>query len=134
MGAAAAVVVIVAGGWGGTPHAQPLRLPALALQDNKQHLRSGQVTAFLHFARRYRACARRHGLSLDPPEVGRDEVLISGRGGRPITLRHFLHTAACTLALGNPPPFSAFVLAKDDKHLHLYLPRTCRLPVHQVEQ
>jgi hypothetical protein len=40
----------------------------------------------------------------------------------------FRRQLPCFRELGEPPPFSALALTAD-RRFHLYLPRTCRLPV-----
>ena len=128
LGAALAVLVIASGAWPPASRATPLRLPRLALRDNKQHLSRAEMTTFLHWARRYRACAVRHGLALDPATVGENEVLITGPDRSRIREPEFRRQLPCFRELGNPPPFAALALMPD-RWLHLYRPRTCRLPV-----
>jgi hypothetical protein len=121
--------VIATGAWPPSSRATPLQLPRLALRDNKQHLSGAELTALLHWARSYRACAGRHGVTLDPPTTGKDEVLLAGRGGSRISESQVRRQFLCTRELGEPPAFSAFVLLRADRRFHLYHPRTCRLPV-----
>lgn len=128
LGAAVAALVIASGAWPPSSRATPLRLPRLSLRENKQHLSSAEMTKLLRWARRYRACAVRHGVLLDAPIRGENEVLITGRGGRRISGRLFRPRFPCFSELGAPPAFSALALMAD-RRLHLYLPRTCRLPV-----
>ena len=128
LGAALAALVIASGAWPPSSRATPLQLPPLSLRDNKQHLSAAQMAMLLRWARRYRACAVRHGAELAAPTRGENEVLITGRGGGRISGAQFRRQVACFRELGEPPPFSAFALMPD-RRLHLYLPRTCRLPV-----
>jgi hypothetical protein len=128
LGAALAAVVIASGAWPPSSRATPLRLPRLSLRDNKQHVSGAEMTTLLHWARRYRACAVRHGLPLDAPTRGENEVLITGHGGSRISGSQFRRQLPCFRELGEPPAFSAFALMAD-RRFHLYLPRTCRLPV-----
>jgi hypothetical protein len=128
LGAALAALVIASGAWPPSSRATPLQLPRLSLRDNKQHLSGAEMTTLLHWARRYRACAVRHGAELAEPIRGENEVLITGRAGRRISGRQFRRQLSCFRELGVPPPFSAFALMPD-RRFHLYLPRTCRLPV-----
>jgi hypothetical protein len=128
LGAALAALVIATGAWPPSSQATPLQLPRLSLRDNKQHLSGAEMATLLQWARRYRACAVRHGVLLDSPTGGENEVLLTGRGGARITGPQFRREAPCIGELGEPPPFSAFALMTD-RRLHLYLPRTCRLPV-----
>src|SRR5436305_5115236 len=78
LGAALAALAIATGAWPPSSRATPLRLPPLALRDNKQHLSHAEVATLLIWARRYWACAVRHGLPLDPPAPGENEVLVTG--------------------------------------------------------
>jgi hypothetical protein len=128
LGAALAALVIATGAWPPSSRATPLQLPRLPLRDNKQHLSSAEMTTLLRWARRYRACAVRHGASLDEPTRGEDEVLIIGHAGSWISGRQFRRQLPCFRELGEPPAFSALALMRDGR-FHLYLPRTCRLPV-----
>jgi hypothetical protein len=128
LGAALAALVIASGLWPPASRATPLKLPRLSLRDNKQHLSSAEMTTLLRWARRYRACAVRHGVELDPAIVGENEVLISGRGQSRIRELAFRRQLPCFRELGDPPAFTAFALMTD-RRLHLYRPRTCRLPV-----
>jgi hypothetical protein len=98
------------------------------LRDNKQHVSGAEMATFLHWARRYRACAVRHGVALDPPTAGENEVLITGHDRSRIRRDQFRRQLPCFRELGVPPPFAAFALMPD-RWLHLYRPRTCRLPV-----
>jgi hypothetical protein len=128
LGAALAALVIASGTWPPSSRATPLQLPRLSLSDNKQHLSSAEMTTLLHWARRYRACAVRHGASLAAPTRGENEVLIAGRGGSRISGLQFRRQFPCFREMGEPPAFSALALMAD-RRFHLYLPRTCRLPV-----
>jgi hypothetical protein len=128
LGAALAALVIASGAWPPSSRATPLQLQRLPLRDNKQHLSGAETTTLLRWARRYRACAVRHGASLDVPTRGENEVLITGRGGSRISAAQVRRQRPCFRELGEPPPFSAFALMRD-RRFHLYLPRTCRLPV-----
>ena len=128
LGAALAALVIASGAWPPSSRATPLQLPSLSLRDNKQQLSGTEMMTLLRWAGRYRACAVHHGVALDKPTKGENEVLITGRGGARITGAQFRREAPCLRELGEPPPFSAFALMTD-RRLHLYLPRTCRLPV-----
>jgi hypothetical protein len=128
LGAASAALVIASGAWPPSSRATPLQLPRLSLRDNKQHLSGAETTTLLRWARRYRACAVRHGASLDAPTKGENEVLITGRGGSRISESQMRRQLPCFRELGEPPAFSAFALMRD-RLFHLYLPRTCRLPV-----
>jgi hypothetical protein len=128
LGAALAALLIASGAWPPSSRATPLQLPPLSSRDNKQDLSRAEMTTLLQWARRYRACAVRHGVSLSEPTKGENEILITGRGGARITGPQFRREAPCPRELGEPPPFSAFALMRD-RRLHLYLPRTCRLPV-----
>jgi hypothetical protein len=128
LGAALAALVIASGAWPPSSRATPLRLPRLSLQDNKQHLSGTKMTTLLRWARRYRACAVRHGALLDVPTRGENEVLITGRGGSRISGSQFRRQFPCFGEMGEPPAFSALALTAD-RRFHLYLPRTCRLPV-----
>lgn len=129
VGAAVAAVVIATGVWPPSAHAIPLRLPQLSLHDNKQHLSRAELATLLGWARRYRACAVGHGLQLDRPARGVDEIVIAGPHGSKITPREFRRALLpCDSEIGVPPPSSAFALMRD-RWLHLYRPRTCRLPV-----
>ena len=128
LGAALAVLVIASGAWPPSSRATPLQLPPLSLRDNKQHLSRVEMTTLLRWAERYRACAVRHGVPLDPPTRGENEVLITGRAGRRISGVQFRQLFSCDDEMGEPPAFSALALMAD-RRFHLYLPRTCRLPV-----
>ena len=128
VGAGLAVLVIASGAWPPSSRATPLQLPRLSLHDNKQHVSGAEMTTLLHWARRYRACAVRHGASLDPPTRGENEVLITGRGGSRMSGRQFRRQFPCFREMGEPPAFSALALMADGR-FHLYFPRTCRLPV-----
>jgi hypothetical protein len=128
LGAALAALVIASGAWPPSSRATPLQLPPLALRDNKQHLSSVEMTTLLRWARRYRACAVHHGVSLDAPTEGENEILITGRGGSRISGPQFRRLFPCSREMGEPPAFSALALTADGR-FHLYLPRTCRLPV-----
>jgi hypothetical protein len=128
LGAALAALVIASGLWPPTSRATPLQLPRLSLQDNKQHLSSAELTTLLRWARRYRACAGRHGVALGPATVGENEVLVTALGRSRIRERQFRRQFPCWRELGDPPAFSAFALMSDGR-FHLYRPRTCRLPV-----
>lgn len=128
LGAALAAVVIASGAWPPSSRATPLQLPRLSLRDNKQHLSGAEMTKLLHWARRYRACAGRHGVPLEEPTRGENEVVITGRGGSRISGSQFRRQFPCVREMGEPPAFSAFALTRD-RRLHLYLTRTCRLPV-----
>jgi hypothetical protein len=128
LGAALAALVIASGAWPPSSRATPLQLPPLSLRDNKQDLSSVEMTTLLRWARRYRACAVRHGASLDPPKSGDNEVLITGRGGSRISGSQLRRQVPCFRELGEPPAFSALVMMAD-RRFHLFLPRTCRLPV-----
>jgi len=70
LGAALAALVIASGAWPPSSRATPLQLRRLSLRDNKQHLSAAEMTTLLHWARRYRACAVRHGAPLDVPTRG----------------------------------------------------------------
>jgi hypothetical protein len=128
LGGALAALVIAGGAWPPSSRATPLQLPRLSLRDNKQHLSSAEMTTLLQRARRYRACAVRHGASLDAPTRGENEVLISGRGGSRISGSQFRRRFPCLREMVEPPAFSALALTAD-RRFHLYLPRTCRLPL-----
>jgi hypothetical protein len=128
LGAALAALVIASGAWPPSSPATPLQLPRLSLRDNKQHLSAAETTTLLHWARRYRACAVRHGALLDAPTRGENEVLITGRGGSPMSGPQFRRQFPCVRKIGEPPAFSALALTAD-RRFHLYLPRTCRLPI-----
>jgi hypothetical protein len=128
IGAGLAVVVIARGSWPPASQAEPLRLATLAFRDNKQHLSRAETAKLLRWANRYRSCAARHGVLLGPVTAGRDEVVIAGRRHTKIRQPDFRRQLPCVRELGDPPPFSAFVLMSD-RFLHLYRPRTCRLPV-----
>jgi hypothetical protein len=128
LGAALAALVIASGAWPPSSRATPLRLPRLSVADNKQHVSDAEMTTLLHWARRYRACAVRHGALLAAPARGENEVLITGRGGSRISGSQFRRQLPCLRELGVPPAFSALALTAD-RRFHLYLPRTCRLPV-----
>jgi hypothetical protein len=133
LGGALAALVIAGGAWPPSSRATPLQLPRLSLRDNKQHLSGAEMTTLLQWARRYRACAVRHGASLDAPTRGENEVLISGRGGSRISGSQFRRQFPCLREMGEPPAFSALALTAD-RRLHLYLPRTCRLPLVRPAQ
>jgi hypothetical protein len=105
----------------------------LSLRDNKQHLSGAQMTTLLDWARRYRACAVRHRVPLDAPTRGENEILITGLGGSRISGSQFRRQFPCSREMGEPPAFSALVLTAD-RRIHLYLPRTCRLPVVKPAQ
>jgi hypothetical protein len=128
LGAALAALVIASGAWPPESRGTPLRLPRLSLHDNKQHLSAAEMTTLLRWAQRFRACAIRNGVPLDPAVAGENEVLIKGRGGSQIGMRQF-RRIACYRDLAEPPAFSALALSADDRWFHLYRPRTCRLPV-----
>ena len=129
VGVAVAALVIISGLWPPSSHATPLRLPPLPLRDNKRHLSSAEIATLLQWARRYRACAVRNGLRLDPPTRGANEILITRPGRSRIGPRDFRRSLLpCDSAVGTPPRDSAIALMAD-RWLHLYLPRTCRLPV-----
>jgi hypothetical protein len=128
LGALAAAAVIAAGAWPPSSRATPLQLPRLALRDNKQPLSGAEMATLLRWAVRYRACAVRHGLALDPPIAGENEVLITGHDRSRIRPDQFRRQLPCSRELGVPPPFSALALMPD-RWVHLYRPRTCRLPV-----
>jgi hypothetical protein len=128
LGAALAALVIATGAWPPSSRATPLQLPRLSLRENKQPLSGAEMTTLLHWARRYRACAVRHGAPLDAPTKGENEVLITGRGGSRISGPQLRRQLPCFRELGEPPPFSALAMMRD-RRFHLYLPRTCRLPV-----
>jgi hypothetical protein len=128
LGAALAASVIASGAWPPSSRATPLQLPRLSLRENRQHLSGDEMTTLLHWARRYRACAARHGVPLDPPTRGENEVLITGRGGSQISGSQFRRQFPCSHEMREPPAFSALALTAD-RRFHLYLPRTCRLPV-----
>ena len=128
LGAALAALLIASGAWPPSSNATPLQLPPLSLRDNKQHLSSTEMSTLLDWARRYRACAVRHGAGLDAPTRGENEVLITGRGGSRISGSQFRRQLPCLREMGEPPAFSALAL-RADRRFHLYLPRTCRLPV-----
>jgi hypothetical protein len=128
-GAALAALVIATGVWPPSSHAQPLRLPRLSFRDNKQHLSARETATLLRWAHKYRACAMRHGLPLAPPVRGTNEIVITGADRSRISPRAFRRVVLpCDSELGVPPPASAFAL-RPDRWLHLYLPRTCLLPV-----
>jgi hypothetical protein len=127
LGAALAALVIASGAWPPESRGTPLQLPRLSLRDNKQHLSAAEMTTLLRWARRFRACAIRRGVLLDPAVAGENEVLIKGRGGSRIGKRQF-RRIACFREMAEPPAFSALVLTADG-WFHLYRPRTCRLPV-----
>ena len=133
LGAASAAVVIASGAWPPSSSATPLQLPRLSLRDNKQQLSGAEMRTLLIWARRYRACATRHGVALDPVVAGKNEVLITGRGRSRIRKGEFRRQLPCFRELGAPPVFSALALMRDRK-LHLYRPRTCRLPVVRSPQ
>ena len=133
LGAALAALVIATGAWPPSSRATPLQLPRLPLRDNKQHLSPAEMNMLLHWARRYRACAVRHGAPLDAPAVGENEVLITGRGGSQISGSQFHRQFPCVREMGEPPAFSALVLTAEGR-FHLYLPQTCRLPVVEPAQ
>jgi hypothetical protein len=128
LGAALAALLIASGAWPPESQGTPLQLPRLSLRDNKQHLSAAEMTTLLRWARRYRACALRHGAALDAPTMGDNEVLITGRGGSRISAAQVRGQFPCTREMGEPPAFSALALTAD-RRFHLYLPRTCRLPV-----
>jgi hypothetical protein len=128
LGAALAALVIASGAWPPSSRATPLQLPPLSLRDNKQHLSSAELTTLLHWARRFRACAVRHGALLASPTEGENEILITGRGRSRISGSQFRRLFPCSREMGEPPVFSALALMVD-RRFHLYLPRTCRLPV-----
>ncbi len=128
LGAALAAAVIAGGAWPPSSRATPLQLPRLSVRDNKQHLSGAEMITLLHWARRYRACAVRHGVRLDPPTRGENEVLITGPNGSRISKSQIRRTFPCSREISEPPAFSALVLTAD-RLFHLYLPRTCRLPV-----
>jgi hypothetical protein len=128
LGAVFAALVIVGGAGPPSSQATPLQLPRLSLQDNKRHISGAEMNTLLHWARRYRACAVRHGAPLDAPTRGDDEVLITGIGGSRISESQVRRQFPCDRQLGEPPAFSALVLTAD-RRFHLFLPRTCRLPV-----
>ena len=112
----------------------PLRLPPLPLRDNKQHLSGAEMATLLRWARRYRGCAVRHGLRLDRPASGADEIVITGRDRSKIAARQLGRSLLpCDTEVGEPPPASALVLTADG-WLHLYRPRTCRLPLVRSAQ
>jgi hypothetical protein len=83
----------------------------------------------MRWARLYRSCAVRHGVALAAPTAGRDEVVMTGPGGSRIRFGQLRRSFSCDRELGEPPRFSAFALLNSDHLLHLYRPRTCRLPV-----
>jgi hypothetical protein len=128
LGAALAALVIATGAWPPASHATPLQLPRLSLGDNKQHLSHGELKTLLQWARRFRACAVRHGADLAAATVGENEILITGRRRSKISERQLRRQRPCMFEMGDPPPFSALALMRD-RRLHLYRPRTCRLPV-----
>ncbi len=133
LGAALAALVIASGAWPPSSRATPLQLPRLSLRDNKQHLSGAEMTTLLRWARRYRACAVRHRVPLDVPTRGENEILITGLGGSRISGSQSRRLFPCSDEMGEPPPFSALTLTAD-RRLHLYLPRTCRLPVVRPAQ
>jgi hypothetical protein len=128
LGAALAALAIASGTWPPSSRATPLQLPRLSLRDNKQHVSGAEMTTLLQWARRWRACAVHHGVPLDAPTRGENEVLITGLGGRRISESQFRRQLPCSRVMGEPPAFSALALTAD-RRFHLYLPRTCRLPV-----
>jgi hypothetical protein len=128
VGAALAALVIASGAWPPSSRATPLQLPRLSLRDNKQHLSGAEMSTLLGWARRYRACAVRHGVPLAAPTRGENEVLITGDGGSRISEPQVRRQFPCVREMGEPPAFSALALTAD-RRFHLYLPRTCRLPV-----
>jgi hypothetical protein len=129
VGVAVAALVITSGLWPPSSRAVPLRLRPLPLRDNKQHLASGEIATLLRWARRYRACAIHNGLQLDPPITGANEIVITGPGRSRISPRESRRALLpCDSEVDTPPPHSAMALMAD-RWLHLYLPRTCRLPV-----
>jgi hypothetical protein len=128
VGAACAVGMIVGLGWPSAPHATPLEPPRLSARENKQHLSGGQLAALFAWASRYRSCAERRGVALAAPTVGENEVVLTGRAGRKITQRQFRRALPCALELGAPPQLADFSLMAD-RHLHLFKPRACLLPV-----
>jgi hypothetical protein len=127
--AALAAVVIATGTWPPSTHATPLRLPPLPLRDNKQRLSAAATSELLKWARTYQRCAVRRGIALDAPVVGHDEIVITGRRRSKVPPGAMQRAFSCTRQTGDPPPFSAFALLNTDHLLHLYRPRTCRLPV-----
>jgi hypothetical protein len=127
LGAALAALLIASGAWPPASRATPLELPRLSLRDNKQHLSGAEMTTLLLWARRFRACAIRRGVLLDPAVAGENEVLIKGHGGSRIGKGQF-RRIVCFREMTEPPVFSALVLTADG-WFHLYRPRTCRLPV-----
>ena len=129
LGAGLAALVIATGTWPATTHATPLRLAPIPLRDNKQHLSAAAMTELLRWARRYRSCAVRRGIAFAAPTAGRDDVVLTGPGGSRIRLGQLQRAFSCTRETGDPPKFSAFALLNSDHWLHLYRPRTCRLPV-----
>ncbi len=100
-GAAAALLVIAAFDWPAAPRATAVQLPKASLKTNKQPLSQAEAATLLRWAARYRSC---------------------------VGLREFDRGLNCAVELGDPPPFTSFVLAPD-KRVHLYRPRTCLLPV-----
>jgi hypothetical protein len=127
-GAAAAVLVIAVFDWPAAPRATAVQLPKASLKTNKQPLSQAQAATLLRWAARYRSCAGRRGLRLAPPKLGEDEVLLAATHSARIERRELERGLSCAGELGDPPPFTSFVLARD-RRLHLYKPRTCLLPV-----
>jgi len=127
-GAAAALLVIAAFDWPAAPRATAVQLPKASLKTNKQPLSQAEAATLLRWAARYRSCVSKRGLRLAPPKLGEDEVLLAATNSAPIGLREFDRGLNCAVELGDPPPFTSFVLAPD-KRVHLYRPRTCLLPV-----
>jgi hypothetical protein len=127
-GAGLAALVLATGIWPPESGAKPLRLPPLALRDNKQRLSAAETATLLRWASRFHTCAVRRGAALDPPTVGENEIVVTGPHGAHIGRAAARRSLACSLEVGTPPRFSALVLARD-RVFHLYRPRTCRLPV-----
>ncbi|MDQ3865410.1 MAG: hypothetical protein M3304_01075, partial [Actinomycetota bacterium] len=102
------------------------------LKENKQPLTDAQMTALLHWAREFRACAKSHDVALARPKRGVDEVTMTSADGADVTASQFRQAFPCTAEVGEPPQFAAFSLARD-RHFHVYAPRACLLPVTEKD-
>lgn len=128
VGAGLGALVLATGIWPPDSGATPLRLPPLALRDNKQRLSAAETATLLRWATRFYACAVRRGAALDRPTAAENEIVITGPQGAHIRRAAARRALACAPEVGAPPRFSAIVLAHD-RVFHLYRPQTCRLPV-----
>ena len=128
VGVGLALAVVAGFDWPASARPVALQLPKRSLKDNKQHLSSDQISALRAWGRRYQTCAVKRGVALDEPRVGKNEVIIRGAGGAAVTPKQFLRAFTCTARVGDPPELATFVVTAD-RQLHLYVPRSCLLPV-----